>query len=157
LVFLALPTTARRQSEEIIPFETIVKYVYGGPVDVETPTGYVARNRKEWKRVWKLAHSTFLVKPPLPEIDFDNRMVLAVFHGYTGGSCSTSITSIVKTEEGLQVHAKQTCPGITCGPQPANVLKPVEIVTIERLEKSISKKDPNLIVELSFFECNPPR
>jgi len=82
--------------------------------------------------------------------------LLAVFHGFTGGQCTTSITGVVKTEEGLKIQVKVTCPGPTCGPQPANVLKPVEIVAIDRVSKSIRKKDPELIEELQLIECKPP-
>ena len=161
LLFMASASKARPQQDlqqnEIIPFETLVEYSYGGPPDIENPTGYVVRNRRDWKRIWKLAHIPFAIKPPRPEIDFDSLTVLAVFHGYTGGSCTTSLTTIVKSEDGLQVYAKESCPGRSCGPQPGNVLKPVEIVTFEKIEKSISKKDPAVLVDLTFFECNPPR
>ena len=157
LLVSAAVTTAGQQPAETISFETIIKYELGGPLDADTPIVEVVTNRREWKKVWKLTHTGFLVRPPLPDIDFDNRIVLAVFHGYTGGQCTTSITSIAKTEDGIQVFAKQTCPGVSCGPIPGNVLKPVEILMIERVEKSIRKKDPELFVELRFVECDPPR
>ena len=157
LLFVAHPTPSGQQSDETLPFETIVKYVLGGPLDEGTSIVYVVIDRRRWKKVWKLAHLTFPSRPPLPEIDFDSRMLLAVFHGFTAGGCTTSITSIVKTEDGLKVYVKETCPGPTCGPQPGNVLKPVEIVAIEKVNKSIRKKDPELIVDLQLIECNPPR
>ena len=150
-------TTPGQQPPEIISFETVIKYMLGGPLDADTPIVKVVTNRREWKKVWKLAHTAFQDRPPLPEIDFDNRILVAVFHGYTGGQCSTSITGLAKTEDGLQVYAKQTCPGASCGPQPASVLKPVEVVMIDRVEKSIRKKEPELFVELKFNECDPPR
>lgn len=156
LLFVAHPTASGQQSDETIPFETIVKYVLAGPLDEGTSVVYVVTDRREWKKVWKLAHLTFQARPPLPSIDFASRMVLAVFHGYTGGQCTTSITNIVKTEDGLKVYVKETCPGPTCGPQPANVLKPVEIVAIDRVNKSIRKKDPELIVDFQLIECKPP-
>ena len=157
LLFVVPASNARQQSDEIIPFQTLIEYEYGGPPDLEHATAYIVRNRRQWKRIWKLAHIPFAIKPPRPEIDFDSLTVLAVFHAYTGGSCTTSLTTIVKSEDGLQVYAKQSCRGPSCGPQPGNVLKPVEIVTFERIEKSISKTDPAVIVDLTFVECNPAR
>lgn len=112
-------------------------------------------DKREWKKVWKLAHVNFPARPPLPKIDFTSRTVLAVFHGYTGGSCTTSITKIVKTEDGLKVYVRQSCPGPTCGPQPANVLKPLEIVGFEKVDKETRKQDPELIVDVEFIECKP--
>lgn len=155
LLFVAQPTASGQQSDETIPFETIVKYVLAGPLDQGTSVVYVVTDRREWKKVWRLAHLLFQARPPRPEIDFTSRMVLAVFHGYTGGQCTTSITKIVKTEDGLKVYVKETCPGPSCGAQPANVSKPVEIVEIEKVNKSTRKKDPELIVDVQFIECKP--
>ncbi|MEK6408226.1 MAG: hypothetical protein AABN34_14795 [Acidobacteriota bacterium] len=155
LLFVATPPASGQQPEETIPFETIVKYVTAGPFEQGNLVIYVVTDRREWKRVWKLAHITFPARPPLPEIDFTTRMVLAVFHHYTGGSCTTSIAKIAKTEDGLQIFVRETCPGASCGPQPANVSKPLEIVEIEGLGKSIRKKVPDLIVDHRAVECEP--
>lgn len=157
LLFMASPAPSRQQSDEEIPFETIIKYDLGGSFTNANPIVTVVTNRRELKKAWKLAHTAFLSRPPLPEIDFENQLLLAIFHGWTGGGCKTSTTGTVKTEDGLEVFATQTCPGVTCGPQPTNVLKPVEILVIEKVEKSIRKKEPELIVDLRFVECNPPR
>ena len=157
LLLMASSALSRQQSDEEIPFETIIRYDLGGSFSEADPIVTVVTNRHELKKVWKLAHTAFLIRPPLPEIDFENRILLAVFHSFTGGACKTSITNIVKTEDGLEISASQTCPGSSCGPQPANVFKPVEIVVIDRVEKSIRKKEPELIVDHEFFECNPPR
>jgi len=153
-LFAAGPT-ALGQSEQIIPFETLVKYVVAGPAQQGTAVVYVVTTMRDWKQVWKLAHLGFTDRPPLPQIDFTSQMVLAVFHGYAGGSCTTSITRIVQTEDGLKVYANQTCPGQTCGPQPANVSKPLEIVQIERVNKKTRKQEPELIIDLQFRECKP--
>jgi hypothetical protein len=155
LLFVVRPTASGQQSEEIIPFQTIVKYVFAGPAEQGTAVLYVVTDKREWKKIWKLTHLRFPERPPLPGIDFTSRMVLAVFHEYTGGSCTTSITNIVKTEDGLKVYVKETCPGPTCGAQPANVSKPLEIVETERVDKRTRKHDPELIVDLQFIECKP--
>ena len=155
LLFLAPPMASGQQSEDTVPFETIVKYMFGGPFEPSaSPVVYFVTDRREWKKVWKLTHITFPARPPLPEIDFSNRMVLAVFHEYIGGSCNRSIQKLVVTEDGLEVFVRQTC--LDCPVQPANVNKPIEIVQIERLEKTIRKKDPKLVVELQTIPCKRP-
>jgi hypothetical protein len=155
LLFLAPPMASGHQSEDTVPFDTIVKYLFGGPFEPgASPVIYVVTDRREWKKVWKLAHVTFQARPLLPEIDFSNRMVLAIFHEYIGGSCNRSIRKLVVTEDGLKVFVKQTCPD--CAVQPANVQKPVEIIETERLEKTIRKKEPKLVVELETIPCKPP-
>ena len=154
-LFIAHPTATAQQTEETIPFETIVKYVTAGPTEEGNAVVFIVSDKAEWKRIWKLAHVTFPARPPLPKIDFTSRTVLAVFHGYTGGSCTTSITKIVKTEDGLKVYVRETCPGPTSGPQPANDSKPLEIVGFEKVDKHSRKQDPELIVDLEFIECKP--
>jgi hypothetical protein len=152
LLSIAHPTYSGQQSEETLPFETIVKYVSGGGVQ-EGPTVHVVTDRREWKKIWKLAHRSFPSRPPLPEIDFNSRLVLAVFHGFTNGNCTKSITNIVKTENGLVLYVKETCPGPTCGPQPAFISMPLEIVAIDKVDKNVRKKDPEVILDIQFIEC----
>jgi hypothetical protein len=71
LLFLAAPMASGQQPEDTVPFDTIVKYLFGGPFEPGgSPVIYVVTNRREWKKVWKLTHTTFPARPPLPEIDF---------------------------------------------------------------------------------------
>lgn len=155
LLLLAAPMASGQQPEDTVPFDTIVKYLFGGPFEPGgSPVIYVVTNRSEWKKVWKLTHIEFPARPSLPEVDFSNRMVLAIFHEYIGGSCNRSIQKVVVTEDGLEIFVKQTCPD--CPVQPANVHKPVEIIETERLAKPIRKKDPKLAVEMVTIPCRPP-
>lgn len=152
LLLLAAPHLSGQQPEDALPFDTIVKYLYGGPFEPgDSPVIHVVTNRREWKKVWKLTHIPFPTRPPLPEIDFSNRTLLAVFHEYIGGLCNRSIQKVVVTDDGLEVFAKQTCPD--CPVQPAVVQKPVEIIETERLAKTIRKKDPKLVVEMVTIPC----
>jgi hypothetical protein len=145
---VAGPASAQ-QPDETLPFETIVKYLDGGPLELAfSQTVFIVADRQEWKRVWKLAHSRGPVRPPLPEIDFDNRIVFAVF----GGFCNGSITKIMKTEEGLRVLVRDVCPGRNC-PSPAGIVTPVQIVETERVQRKIRRKGAQLTVTREVVDC----
>lgn len=156
LLLLIPPMAAGRQSEEAIPFETIVKYRDGGPITIHPANVLVAGKRRVWKQAWKLANDRFASIPPLPEVDFDSKMVILVFHDFICSPCNRSITKILKTEKGLQLTVRHTQPGANCGVFTGEVQTPVEIIVAERVEKSVREKDVQLIVEQVTVDCKPP-
>ena len=151
IVLSVAGSASAQQSDETLPFETIIKYLDGGPLDLAfSQTVFVVVDRQEWKRVWKLAHSRGLVRPPLPEIDFDNRIAIAVF----GGFCNGSITKIMKTEEGLRIFVRDVCPGSNCA-TPAGTVTPVQIVETEKVQRKIRRKGTQLTVTREVVDCSP--
>ena len=151
IVLSVAGSASAQQPDETLPFETIIKYLDGGPLDLAfSQTVFVVVDRQEWRKVWKLAHSRGLVRPPLPEIDFDNRIAIAVF----GGFCNGSITKIMKTEEGLRIFVRDVCPGRNCA-TPAGIFTPVQIVETERVDRKIRRKGAQLTVTREFVDCSP--
>lgn len=94
---------------KIIEFETLAKGGYGG---IEEPVNMVIKDNEKWDSLWNKVYETRTPKPELPEVDFEEEMILAVFMGYcpTGGY-SISIENIIEKEERLIVEKKVVTPG----------------------------------------------
>ena len=94
---------------EIIEFETLAKGGYGR---IEESVNLVIKNYEKWDSLWSKVYETRIPKPELPEVNFEEEMILAVFMGYhpTGGY-SVSIENIIEKEERLIVEKKVVTPG----------------------------------------------
>jgi len=71
----------------------------------------------EWQTVWEKVFANESPKPPLPEVDFTHRTIIAAFQGArpTGGF-EISVEQITETETSLQVVVKAFEPRKTlCG------------------------------------------
>jgi hypothetical protein len=98
---------------------------------------YVINTETDWQTLWDKIFSNQSEKPPLPEIDFSRRTIVAVFQGEqpTGGY-EISIEEIVGTENSVEVAVKAFSPGPRCTVT-GTVTRPLDIVEIEKTEKQI--------------------
>jgi len=78
---------------------------------------WVIRDEEGWVALWKEHTSIIFPAPPLPAIDFNREMVIAVFAGEqpTGGYVVT-VTEVKQLEEGrgLKVYYTVEAPGSEC-------------------------------------------
>jgi RNA polymerase sigma factor (sigma-70 family) len=71
----------------------------------------VARDADALKVAWERTADAGLPVPPLPEIDLEKEMALAVFMGMQGSSgCGVKITRVVRAGEDLEVYVRYTRP-----------------------------------------------
>ncbi|MEK6407831.1 MAG: protease complex subunit PrcB family protein [Acidobacteriota bacterium] len=76
-------------------------------------------------------------KPPLPEIDFTRRTIVAVFQGsQPSGGYEISIQELVETESSLEVFVKAFAPGKRCIVT-GKISRPFDIIEIEKTEKQV--------------------
>ena len=65
----------------------------------------------EWSDLWNKVYSTVEPKPALPEINFNNEMILATFQGsHSTGGYSTAITELLEKENSLEVQVEEISP-----------------------------------------------
>src|SRR4051794_19127114 len=99
-VLTLLASIARaQQTEEAIPFETVVKYQQQAIFEPET---HVIANKADWKQLWRRLQARNPAPEPRPLIDFPNRMLIAVFEGPRPYNVSFDIKRLVKVDGALK-------------------------------------------------------
>jgi hypothetical protein len=103
------------------------------------------------------AHSNFESVPPLPEVDFSQRMIIAVSYEYLPDPSHTiSITKLLRTPDGLKTVIKETIRGGQfCGAVPAVTVWPLHIIEAELTEAKLIKK-AQFELEQQIVDCQPP-
>jgi hypothetical protein len=149
LMLLASIASAQ-QSEETIAFETVVKYPQSAIFEPET---HVIANKSDWKQLWRRLQARNPTPDPRPFIDFQNRMLIAVFEGPRPLNVNFDIKRLVKVDGAIKVFIHEvTLQGPHCLPFPAIVWYPFHIVQAPRLEKSL-RKHVEFIVEQEIKDC----
>src|SRR5262245_54453910 len=99
IVFTFTPLASAQLPPQTVPFETIEKYSFSGHREKQN---YVITTHEDWQALWAVTHSNVEPQPPLPEVDFSSRMIIAVFQGEqrTGGY-TIAVTELVKTGKKL--------------------------------------------------------
>lgn len=86
--------------------------VAGGPMSaVQEQRFVVARDESAWSELWSEHGRNQLPPPLLPEVDFDESLVVAVFLGSRpSGGYSVRIEEVVERGDGFVVRAVETRP-----------------------------------------------
>lgn len=72
----------------------------------------IARDEDAWARLWAEHGAHLLPPPPLPPVDFETRMVVAVFLGQrTSGGYAVTIERCLAADGGITVVARESSPG----------------------------------------------
>jgi PrcB C-terminal len=82
------------QTMPTIYHEVLLDGTYSG---IREPLQKVITNKEEWQELWKKHVSVIVPQPPVPEVDFDNFVVAAIFAGE-------------KNTSGYQVKVKEVLP-----------------------------------------------
>ncbi len=131
LVFsLLLGCTSVGEGE--VGFETIEGP--GSAIDFIEAEELVISSQEDWMTLWQRLQEGVIPSVPAPEIDFSQRMVLAVFAGEkpTGGF-TMAIKRVVKERGGLKVYVEEGSP--PPGAMVTQVLTyPYHIVSIPRID-----------------------
>lgn len=126
-------------------FETVVQEELGfTTISVGSRSGhtsqanYVVQDSQAWVDLWN-QHMLFMVEPmPLPEVDFSENMIVAVFMGEVStGGYALRIYDIVETESSVVVKMERTEPGPTCI-VPQVLTQPYHIVQIAKTDKPVT-------------------
>ncbi|MGN6720357.1 MAG: protease complex subunit PrcB family protein [Candidatus Binatia bacterium] len=96
------------KSTDRVSFKTIAKGVHSG---VREPSQIAVRSQREWQKLWRQHTSTSTVPAPLPVVDFDKEIVVAVFLGEkSSGGYGVEISSAEVVGRSLTVFVKETSP-----------------------------------------------
>jgi hypothetical protein len=80
--------------------------------DYRDQQGMVIGSMVEWEELWGQMHHYTIPPPDLPEVDFEQYMLLAVFSGEKqSGGFTSQVERITQTDAALAVHVVETAPG----------------------------------------------
>ncbi len=97
----------------------------------------VINDNGQWQSLWQTLFTNTSEKPPLPDIDFSRRTIIAVFQGEQATTgYQISIEEALETENALEVNVKAFSPGKRCVLL-GKVTRPLHIVEIEKTQKEI--------------------
>lgn len=113
-------------------FVTIGKH---GSCGQREKSNYVIKNKEEWQSLWDLVHTHVTPKPDLPEVDFSERMIVAVFLGeQPNGGFDITITDLVKNGKKLTAKLTEVSPGSSCAVTTA-LTQPYHIIVTDKVRK----------------------
>jgi hypothetical protein len=129
---IVVSVASAQQGPQPASFETIGKHSLSGQREKQS---YAVTTREEWQSLWDLVHTHVIPKPDLPEVDFSQRMVIAVFQGeQSSGGFTITITDLVKNGKKLTAKITEVSPGTSCGVTAA-LTQPYHIVVTDKVRK----------------------
>lgn len=135
-VFLTSPGVTAG-AEEIVGIEEQWKGNYSG---YTAPSHMVIETEDQWREVWEQVHRFRRPRPELPGLDFEEKMVVAVFMGQrSSGGYRIEITQITekKKEIVVDVVQKEPPPGSI---RTMALTQPYHMVVIKKSRLSVSFK-----------------
>ena len=121
-------------TDEQTDFETVSEGNYSGHDDKKE---YVIKDISQWKTLWSLVNSRAIPQSDLPNINFDDEMVIAVFQGsHSTGGYSIEIVEILEKANSLEVTVKET------SPSPGSIVtqaftQPYHIIKTKKVDKEV--------------------
>lgn len=120
-------------SGHTMEFQTIDKGYHSGHED---PAYYVINDADEWADVWN-QHVQIFSSQSLPEVDFSNTTIIAVFMGlFNTGGYEIEVKEIVDTGPSIVVEVEKTYPGRGCVVTLA-FSQPYHIVKVDKIDKDV--------------------
>lgn len=106
----------------------------------------VIQDADSWKALWTEMNSIVMPQPALPEVDFNQKMVVAYFLGTQNyGGHSVKIKQLYMLGDVLQVDVVHTAPGKNCFTTSA-LTQPHVIVTIDKTAFESTKANLSEVV-----------
>ena len=82
---------------------------------ISTYQNLCIKSEEDWKKCWKNIHSQSIPVPKLPQVNFEEDMLVACFMGSrNSGGYTISIDQIVFEESGVFVRVTHSTPGENC-------------------------------------------
>ena len=89
-------------------FETVDKGSYSGHVMWKD---YVIKNEYDWKDLWDTTTGIYTPKPKVPEINFSNEMIIAVYRGQCAtGGYGIEIKKLIENKKSIEVLVEEHFP-----------------------------------------------
>ncbi len=143
LIFLlgTIVLSSCKSGKEATPTGTAIKFSEiktGTNSSYSEFTTFEIHNFQELAEVWSNFFTKYDRKPPIPKIDFENKMLIAAALGErNSGGYSIKIKSVLETNQTMIVVTEETKPGNTCNSATVMVY-PFQLVEISKTGKPIT-------------------
>ena len=110
IVFTLVVVRCAPTAEKEIPFTVVTT---GHTVaDYPNQEGIVITSMDEWEAMWEKLHRFTTPRPELPDVDFAQHILLAVFAGEKrSGGYAIQVERVTQTDEIVMVYASEISPG----------------------------------------------
>ena len=126
------PSTNNQMNSNELFFRTIEKNANN---QLTERTTKVIKSQTAWQALWEALSIT---DGPTPAVDFNAKMIIAIFQGQKGtGGYEIEVTKILERENYIEVFAKETSPGVNCGAD-AVITSPYHIVELNKSDKEVT-------------------
>jgi hypothetical protein len=118
----------------LLATESISSGVFSG---VSTAQKVVVKDKAAWAKLWSDTHKNSTVAPALPDVDFDNKMVIGVYQGEHPNGCNyTRITKVAVTGDKLVVNHSDhdDLKAMLCIQA---ISSPYHLVSVDRVEAAV--------------------
>ena len=114
-----------------LQFRTISKNSYNLLTE---KTEKIIKSQGVWATLWSSLSPT---DDTIPQINFNEKMIIAVFQGQKStGSYEIEIIKILEKETYLEIFVKETSPGVNCGADEV-ITSPYHIVELNKSDKEV--------------------
>lgn len=129
------PTTEKGlkgKTGEVVTFKTLAKNASG---EAHEAKNLVIKNREEWEKLWEALNQNVAEKPALPEVDFNTRMIVAIFAGDkpNPGYDIAVLETFTVGKKGMRITYQVTKPGGACV-YPAVISQPYHIIETDKVK-----------------------
>lgn len=131
LLFLHATATPAFQQDAGTPiaFETVLRHRSSRILQKKN---VVVTNPQDWQKLWK---KMGFLETPIPEIDFSQRTLIAVFNGESGDANNlVEITRVEKIGKAYQVFARENHTHPTCPPPPPVTSTSFHLIVVEKIK-----------------------
>lgn len=148
VLMLAIGVAPAQETNNQLSFETLA----AGQKSLQTTkANYVIVSRDQLQELWERARP---LGSPLPEIDFSQKIVIAVFQGETGSSAfRISVTRVDTVGKRLKVQVRETRPGYGCSVLP-DLGEAFHVIAIDRVIGKAWKRT-DFEDEVIVLTCDP--
>ena len=131
-------TEIDQSTSKIVSLEEVSRGNYCGITDLQN---LCIGTEEEWKKYWTLIHSQTIPVPKLPEINFEEKLLVACFMGSkNSGGFSVQVNEVKQLDGNLIVKVLHTSPGNNCFNTMA-ITQPFAIVQVARPKEAVCKFD----------------
>jgi hypothetical protein len=133
-IIFIIQSCSSSQEKSIVGFTVLASGANSGFKDKER---IVVTDKANFQMMWDNLYINFSDKPPLPDVNFSNQMLIGVFLGeFPNGGSSIAVKSVDMYDDVVIMNIEELTPGPTCVTTDV-ITQPYQIVRIPKVSVPI--------------------